>query len=176
MELGDALYREIAGKSPRTEVADFDDALDYLVAAYGSASAAARAIGEPPSTVRHWATGKRAPKGDRADRVLNLVKRLERRARLPKGRERKLRAPGSLGDAIKCTIEVSDPEDRTLDVRQYLGDGIEDALVDAFLDGATPDELADVFHEYVEGSAFYEDLFEPGGGQYETDIEDLGWR
>lgn len=177
MELGEAIWREITGRSPRAEITSFGDAVNYLLGRAGSASAAARVIGVPPSTFRHWVSSGRVPKGERKGDVIEMASLQKRRDMLPRGREKRMRKPDSLGTAVKCVISISPPreEERELELASWLGYDVENDLIDAYLEGATPDDLAEIFHDAIEGSAFYSDVFDSYGG-YDVNITDLGWR
>lgn len=178
MELGEALYREITnGRSPYTEVATFGGAVEYfLTSAGGIAAAAARAAGVPASTFRGWMRG-RQPKTGNAAGMVGAAIRAQRRERLPRGREKRLRRPGALDDAkiVGGLTYGSTPEpDRDIDLGAYL-DEVQDALIDAYLDGEPIEVLAEIFHDGITGAPFYEQTFEPGA-EMGWDISDLdGW-
>lgn len=175
MDMGEAIYREITGgRSPRTEDRDFSDSLDYLVGAFGSASAAARALGVPPSSMRHWVSSGRMPKGPRAGIVTTAARQLERQIRLSEKREKRLRTKGFVALTVKCVIVVSDDdESRDLNLGPYLDDGLEDDLLDAYLAGASIEDLGEMFHQGISGSDFYSDVFDPHG-PYDLDVKDIG--
>ncbi len=163
MDLGEAIYREITGRSPHTEVATVGGAIEYLLGrAGGVAAAAARLAGVPASTFRGWLRG-RQPKAP--GELVGAAQEQQRRDRLSRGRERRLRAPGSLSGTrveggIKYRGKNDRSEDRTIDLGGYL-DPIEDELVDAYLAGASTDQLAEIFHEGIVGAPFYSTIFDP---------------
>lgn len=177
MDLGEALYEEITGRSPHSEIHTFGKAIQYLVTRAGSASAAARVVGVAPSTFRHWISSGRRPSAERAGFITELAMLQQRRDRLPKGRERRMRRPGAL-DHVKVNVYIiiSDkPEERTFAIGDYLREGVQDDLLDAYLDGANTDELAEMFADAIEDSDFYAEAFDPYGG-YDCDVKSLdGW-
>jgi len=180
VDLGEAIYREITGgRSPRTEISTFGGAIEYLLgAAGGIAARAARLAGVPPSTFRGW-MGGRQPKADRAGEVVRAALRQQRRDRLPRGRERRMRRPGAL-DEVKIvgrlTYDSAPEPDRDVDLGAYL-DEVQDEILDAYLDGASTGELAAIMHEGIGGAPFYEQTFDPdAAGHFSWDIDDLdGW-
>lgn len=179
MDPGEALYQHITdGRSSATEIRTFGQAVKYLVRRYGSASNAARAAGVPPSSFRHWATGKRTPPSERAGDITDLAQAMQRRGRLSKGREHRLREPDTDFKMVGRLTYDSQPEpDREISLGNYLEDGVGDRLVDAYLDGASPDELAEILHEAIYDAPFYEETFDPyGSGHLAWDIDSIeGW-
>lgn len=177
MTPGEAIYREITGgRSPRTEITGWRDGLAWLRGQAGSTSALARELGVNRSTLRGWLDG-RTPRGDRAGMVARAALRAQRRARLPKGREKRLRAPGSLSD-VKMVGSLNygtEPEpERDLNIGDYLAD-IQNDLVDAYLDGASTDELADILAGGIEDADFYADTLSSDGSM-DWDITSMdGW-
>ena len=185
MDLGDAIYREITGgRSPRTEIGTFGGAVEYLLGkAGGVASTAARLAGVPASTFRGWLRG-RQPKAGRAGDVVRAASAAERRDRLSRGRERRLRAPGALStlkvigtygyDKGKGFTPAGGQREAAVG---YYMDEVQDALVDAYLAGASTDELAEIFADAITDRGFYAETFErdnPDGHAW--DIEDIeGW-
>lgn len=167
--------------SPHSEIASFGAAIEYLLgAAGGVASRAAGLAGVPPSTFRGWLHG-RQPKAERAGQMFTAALRAQRRARLPKGRERRLRNSDMSGVTVMGTFRYAGggsmrgAEDREVDLGSYM-DNVADDLVDAFLDGASTDELAAIFHEGINDGGFYEQTFDPGNPDGGWDIDDIsGW-
>lgn len=164
MDLGEAIYREITSRSPHTEVTSFGGAIDWLLdAAGGKAAGAARMIGVPASTFRGWMRG-REPRADRAGGVFAAALRAQRRARLPRGREHRMRRANALaGVKIVGGLHYGsgEPEpDRDVALGSYL-DEVQGAVLDAYLDGAPLQELAEIFHDGINGAQFYEDTFDP---------------
>lgn len=178
MDLGEAIYREITGgRSPHTEVrGGWSAAVEYLVGEAGSARAAARELGVSESTFRGWRHG-RTPR-DGGDYVLDAARRMQRRARLRPGREARLRKPGALGDAKlvgRLSYDGAPEPDRDVEIGDYL-DEVQNDLVDAYLDGAGLDELAEIFTDGVSGAPFYEDTLTGEGDHFTWDFDELdGW-
>ena len=173
MDLGEAIYRRITGRSPHTEVSTFAGAVTYLVTRFGSASAAARASGFPPSSFRHWVSSGRVPVAEKRSDVVEAALLQQRRDRLPPGREKRMRRPGALNEVEMIgTVTLSDKDEyREVDIGRYMDDA-ENELIDAYLDGATTDELAEIWAASVNDS-FYRNGLEDG----DWDIDRLdGWR
>jgi len=176
--LGEALYREITnGRSPYTEVSTVPGALRVLAADAGSMRALARSLDIAPSTLRGWFKG-RTPRDDRSGLVQEAVA-AQRRQRLPKGRERRMRARGLREVKVTGTYTYDGTgrgadEDREVDLGPYLDD-VADELLDAYLDGADLDELEETFIDAISdggGNGWYARTFQAGG----WDIDDLdGW-
>jgi len=179
VDLGEALYREITGRSPYTEVSSVGAAIEYLLVKGGSAAAGARLAGVAASTFRGWLKG-RQPKNPGG--IVSTAQRAQRRDRLPKGRERRMRAPGALS-GVKIvgglTYGSTPDPDREFDIGPYMDDAQNDIL-DAYLAGASLDDLAEIFHDAISGAPFYENVFDPGQdpgqGHMGVEITDLdGW-
>jgi hypothetical protein len=160
---GEAIYQHITnGKPSSSEVRSFGDAIRYLVGEFGSASNAGRAAGVAPSSFRHWASGKRKPSRDKQDEIFDLAQAMQRRARLSRKRERKLRQPVTGFKMVGRLTYDSTPEpDRDVTLGPYLDDNVGDRLVDAYLDGASTDELAEILAESIADAPFYEETFDP---------------
>ena len=173
MDLGEAIYRQITGRSPHTEVVTFSAAVTYLATRFGSATAAARASGFPPSSFRHWVSSGRVPSAEKRGDVIEAALLQQRRDRLPAGREKRLRRPGALNEVeMFGTVTLSDKDEyREVDIGRYMDDA-ENDLVDAYLEGATTAELAEIWADSVNDS-FYRNGLEDG----DWDIDRLeGWR
>lgn len=138
-----ATYRAITGgRSPRTETTDWMTSLQVFIRAHGSETAAARALDVPRRTLRNW-LGKfgkpTTPPADRKARVVGLMVRAQRRARLAPGREKRLRAAKVI---TISGIDRYDGEDR--EVSFYVGQGsstgitgdVMNKLIDGYLLGA----------------------------------------
>lgn len=175
MDLGTALYKAISGRQPRTEVHDFPGALKWLSGRYGTKTEAARALGVPRSTFTRWLGGSK-PKAGRGDTITEMVRGMQRRVRLSPGRERRLRAAPARDFQITGTIRYSSiEEDREVGIGRYLDPSVPNDLVTAFLDGASPDELAEIFHEGILDDGFYYDTFDPHGNDNWDIREVWGW-
>jgi hypothetical protein len=178
-DIGEALYRAISnGRSPHTEPNTLDRALRWYVKQAGSVAGAARLAGMPRRSFRDWLDGKSRPRGGRSSALIAGAIRGERRARLTRGREKKLRQ--------------LDPQDWRLEGAVYTYDGVErnevlighwmggdpiNALVDAFLGGSSIHELRGVFVDHIQGAPFYEETMQhPAGHEHGWTVEifDLG--
>lgn len=158
MDLGESIFRELSGgRASRSGIGSFGGAIDWLLGHAGSASAAARAVGVPPSTMRHW-TGGRQPKAARAGAVFDAALRAQRQAWL--GDREDLARNGWEEVEVEGTLSISDDEVRALVIACYPGLG--DELVDAFLGGAGPAELESIFLESV-ADPWYRDALSPNG-------------
>lgn len=177
MDLGEAIYREITGRSPHTEVTGFQGALNYLVSRFGSASAAAKASGFPPSSFRHWVSSGRVPGSEKRSDVIDAALLQQRRDRLPRGREARMRAPGALDDVRmvgSLTYDSAPEPERDVDLGSYM-DEVQNQVLDAYLDGASLDELADIWIEGV-NDHFYHDTLAETDPHLSWDIDGLdGW-
>jgi hypothetical protein len=164
-DLGYQLYRAMTGrKSPNTEPTSFADALVWFTkAAGGNVSAAARLAGVPRRTFRDWTEGKGL--GPRSAARRAEVKRSatisERMARIGTRREARLRTSESLAGATVTGFYNYDGKSndrRPILIGDYLSDNAGDELVDAFMSGASPAELREVFAANLTNDAtgFYE--------------------
>src|SRR4029434_7481339 len=115
----------------------------------GVASAAARLIGVPASTFRGWLRG-RQPKDPGA--LVDATQRAQRRQRLPRGRERRMRRPGALsGLVLLGAYKYDGPQRRRAEIGRYL-DEVQDELLDAYLEGSPEEDLASVLTEAIMGA------------------------
>lgn len=177
MDLGNALYHMITGRSARTEVNGFAGALKYVSGRYGSKAAAARALGVAPSTFRGWLSGRR-PKADRAAGITGMAQRMQRRARLPKNREKRIRGMDPATVTMVAKYDYDDREQfREVPIGRYLNHTLGDRLIDAYLDGAGTTELAEIFHDGISEAPFYERTFDPSNPDDEDgwDIRSIRW-
>lgn len=182
MDLGEAVYREITGgRSPHTEINTFGGAVEYLlIAAGGVAARAARLVGVPASTFRGWIRG-RQPKAERAGAFVAAAQRQQRRDRLPRGRERRLRRNRLDGVRVTGTYlyaaggPAAYATDRDIGLGRYLDD-VTDELLDAYLDGAEPSQLGEILAEAINDRGFYEQTFDPDNPAGGWDISSFeGW-
>lgn len=164
-DLGTAVYRALSGgRSPNTEPSSFADALKWFVkAAGGNVSAAARLAGVPRRSFRDWMDGKSSPGQQRRDQVAASARLSERRARVTPGREKRLRGRASDGIVITGSYNY-DPGPRKVAIGQYMADGVIDDLLDAYLNGAQPDELREIFAVGItdDPSGFYASTMDQG--------------
>ena len=163
-DIGEAIYHALASpsRSPFTEPASFGDAVRYvLAAAGGNISSAARMAGVPRKTFADWTNkGVRPRDAARLAGVVGLARRMERRRRLPRGREKRIRKMDPTG----CTFtgvyrydqRAYDKDARDVKIGPYLRPGVYNALCDAFLAGASVEGLRAVFAAHVDDPAeFY---------------------
>lgn len=164
-DLGYQLYRALTHrKSPNTEPTSFADALVWFTkAAGGNISAAARLAGVPRRTFRDWTEGKGlGPRSAvRRREVTRSATISERMARIGTRREARLRASESLAGA-KITgfynYDGKSTDRKPITIGEYLGDDAGEQLVNAFMSGASPAELREVFAENLtnDPTGFYE--------------------
>lgn len=182
-DLGDAVFRGIVGtravKSMATEPRTFRDAVDYWLARAGSVSGAARLAGVPRRTYRDWLTGARPRDPQRAAGIVRGAILDDRRTRLPRSRERRLRA-ADVADAqlvgrynydSAATQLGSANTDRRVDIGKYMADDAIGELVDAYLAGAGAEELRELFASLVteDPTDFYRSTLRRDPG------DDHGW-
>jgi DNA-binding transcriptional regulator YdaS (Cro superfamily) len=183
-DLGVHLYRWIAatgqgkgrGYSPSTEPTSFGDAMRWFMrAAGGNVSAAARLMGVPRRSLRDWVSGISAPKPDRAAQIARSAQLSSRRERLKPGREARLRAM----DVVDISITGSynyDATERTVNIGQYLEDGVVGDLVDAYLAGWSPAEMRELFADGInDPSGFYtRTMAEPPSSDHGWTVSHVG--
>lgn len=167
-DLGYNIYRAMTGrKSPNTEPTSFADALGWFVkAAGGNVSAAARLAGVPRRTFRDWTEGKGLGPRSAARRaeVRRSATISERAARFGTRREARIRASESLAGATVTgayNYDVNNGakgERKPIQIGEYLSDDAGEQLADAFMNGASPAELREVFASCLteDATGFYE--------------------
>lgn len=161
-DLGAQVYKAISGRSINTEPQTFSDALRYFTRlAGGNISAAARLAGVPRRTFRDWTEGKGlGPRSaDRRGEVARSAKLSSRRERLGARKEAKLRAAGEDAVDIELTGYYNydgDPDPRApIIISEYMDPDAGNRLVDAYLAGAGPDELRELFADLITDAPFY---------------------
>jgi hypothetical protein len=157
-DLGEAIYRAMAGRSPFTEVRTFGQGVSYLLGmAGGNIAGAARLAGVPRKTFADWANKGVVPRDiGRQAGILSLARAAERRARLPRGREKRLRKLRPQNCNIAAEYRYDD-SDRVVQIGPYVDANVYNALCDAFLAGADLDGLRQVFAAHVDDPAgFYQ--------------------
>lgn len=175
--LGELLLAELVGDDfDEDAYEDPEDWRENVIDLYGSVSAASRALSVPRSTLRGWLAGRTPKRGSSW-----LSGQLSRRARA--------REVSTWADRIRMTDHTSirihgtyryaggqsmkGAEDRDVPIGEYLGPGVIDALVEAAENGAGPDELAEVFADYITDGGFYADTFSGrDGGHWDIDYID----
>lgn len=163
MTPGEAVYRLLAGgKDAGTEIGSAAASERLLMAQYGSVAGISRATGVPASTLRGWFAG-RTPKGGRDRGLIGHAQQLQRQIRMRGRRAARLSKPGALSDlTVRGRLRYSDRSTpkgeggRSVNLGQYLSDDVGEALVDAYLAGASTDELGAILAEAVEGADFYQ--------------------
>lgn len=157
-DLGEAIYRAMSGRSPFTEVRTFGQGVSYLLGmAGGNVAGAARLAGVPRKTFADWARKGVVPRSiGRQAGVLSLARAAERRARLPRGREKRLRKIRPQNCNI-AAVYTYDGTDRVVQIGPYVDPNVYNALCDAFLAGADLAGLRQVFAAHVDDpSGFYQ--------------------
>lgn len=181
-DLGAQVYKAISGRSINTEPDSFTDALSYFTRlAGGNISGAARLAGVPRRTFRDWLDGKGAGPRSAARRedVARSAKLSARRERLRPGREARIRAAAQDG-VFDISMTGGYAYDGTTDARapimisEYMDEGAGEALVDAYLDGAGPDELRTLFADLIVDAPFYAETMKlPPGDTHGWWVSDL---
>lgn len=178
MRLGRALFEHMAGAELDDEPDDFADALDWFVDEHdGNVSAAARSAGVSRTTFRRWLAGGSTSAG-RSSSILAGARAGFRVSGLDvSGDLSGLRITATLFYAGGGVVKGS--EDRDLPIGDYLDAWVGDALIEAYLDGAGPDELERLFAAGVnDNGGFYESTF-AGGGLHSDMVWDVaaieGW-
>jgi hypothetical protein len=160
-DLGAQVYKAIAGRSVNTEPHTATDAVAWFMRqAGGNISAAARLAGVPRESMRDWAKGISKPKAARGEALAKSAQLSERRARLGPRKEARLRAAG---DSPVIDIQVTGsynyddaPENRApIVISEYMDTDAGDQLVDAYLAGAGPGELRELFADLIVDAPFY---------------------
>ncbi len=171
-DIGEAIYRAMAGRSPFTEVRTFGQGVSYLLGmAGGNIAGAARLAGVPRKTFADWARKGVVPRDiGRQAGILSLARAAERRARLPRGREKRIRAKDPSGCQFVGTYNYDPPgDDRVVKIGPYLVPGVYGALCDAFLAGSDLEGLRQVFADHIDDPAnFYQSIGNDPG-------DDHGW-
>jgi hypothetical protein len=174
MDLGHAIFRELGGaQGQRETVIDLTDALDWLVQqAGGNVSRAAREMGVPRRTLRRWLAGAE-PREERAEAITEAAREAQRE---------------SFGDIGGLRVEATfwyagggtmkDAENRDIPLGDYLDDWVSDSLIDAYLDGAGPDELGEILASGINDvNGWYAANFDPTNPDGQWDVHTIsGWR
>ena len=150
VDLGTAIYRSFAHRSPNTEPTSFGDALGWFVkAAGGNVSAAARLAGVPRRSMRDWLAGTSTPGPERRAHVAATAQLSERRARLAPGREKRIRALDGPGATSLVGTYNYDGDEREVLIGPYLDDTTIPDMLDAYLSGASPEDLRERFAGHI---------------------------
>lgn len=172
--IGEAVMAAIAG-GPVRDVATVSGGVQAWISEYGSLRAAARQMGVAPSTLRGWRDG-RTPRGGIGSWLIESGRAIKRAAQLDPAREARMRQDWSL-DRLKVTatyhyasggtMRHGRSDERVLDLGPYMAD-VGEQLVDAYLDGASADELGDIFVGGIGDNGWYAQTFrEEGDGAWD---------
>lgn len=163
VSLADALATAVAGRPPAFERSgDPIMQLNRLIVALGgSMRAAARALGEAPTSVRMWATGQRRMSRKKADQVAPKLMKALRRATLSPIEEQRLR-----GRQIQITgTDRYDDRYRKITPKGRTAD----AVVDAYLRAG---DLREGFcNAIIDPQDFYPDYFRSDDHDFGIDVE-----
>lgn len=168
--VGEALLAALGGDGPATPYS----AAHALVAEHGSISAAARAAGVSRSTFRGWLAG-RTPRGG-GGWLVELGRFAHRARAMHPGRARRLTGQGVSAIRVTGTFNYAGGgamrgnEDRDVPLGDWLRDDTLDELIEAYLEGADADELAEILHDGITDGGFYRDTFDPNNPQGGWDI------
>ena len=172
MDLGSALWEELANRPVAGRVSDWATALGFYSRRAENASEAARDAGVPVSTWRRWLKGA-IPRANRAASIVAAARSSQARGRLSHRREQRYRDSTDL--VVKGRWQYAPGQPRHVGLGSYLVEGWADAVVDAFLAGGSPAELHETLHGFIYGSQWYEQTFDPrapaGSGWDVTAIE-----
>lgn len=176
-DIGTVLFQALGG-GPE-EVDDYDDPdswRDDVIEIFGSVSKAARELGVPRSTLRGWLAGREPKRG--ADWFSG---RLLRAAR-PTAVADRIRDLPATGVRIHGTFRydgggsMKGAEDRDVPIGEYLAPYVLADLADAYVEGAGPEQLAEIFADNIIDGGFYSQTFSgDAGGEWVIDyIDGLG--
>lgn len=150
-------------------------ALEYLADDYASVSAMARDLDVPRSTLRGWLAG-RTPRGGGVAGIREEALFRWRSDSLNPQRAHAMRQDWSADSLVVVAAYQYDAkakqQEAVREVRlgEYLAD-IGESLVDAFLDGASPDELEGIVVDAISDHGFYAETFASG----HWDVEAVNW-
>jgi hypothetical protein len=155
MNLGQAVYRLIAGRTPRRRDESTEAMVKRAIAEAGGVSQLARSIGVARTTVQRWNKGS-VPTQESTE----LLRAVLRRADLNQARAARLAARDTL--IVKGKMKGR-PGGRTIDLGKYLTPGTMGRAVEAYLKGASAYDL----HVIVWNGIYdkhYRWMFQPPGG------------
>lgn len=153
MNLGEAVYRLIAGRTTRVRAEDPREMVERALAEAGGVSQLARALGVARTTVQRWNRGSTPTQESQ-----ELLRTVLRRANLTDRREDKLRLSDRL--IIKGR---QDGRNRRINLSPYLAPGTMNRAVDAYLRGASPADLHVVVWSGIT-DRHYRWMLQPPGG------------
>lgn len=158
MNLGDAVYKVIAGRSPRRE-RDTRSMIERARDEAGGVSQLARGLGVARTTVQRWLGGAGVPGGQRPKpeqerKILGYV----RRAELREAREARI------STSNRFILKGRQGErQRTINLTPYLVPGTMGRAVEAYLRGASPADLHVIVWAGITDKAYRWMLQPPGG-------------
>jgi hypothetical protein len=155
VNLGQAVYRLIAGRTPRRRDESTEAMVKRAIAEAGGVSQLARSIGVARTTVQRWNKGS-VPTQESTE----LLRAVLRRADLNQARAARLAARDTL--IVKGKMKGR-PGGRTIDLGKYLTPGTMGRAVEAYLKGASAYDL----HVIVWNGIYdkhYRWMFQPPGG------------
>jgi hypothetical protein len=169
-DLGEALLDALGGDVSPYSATTPQTAAYGLVGAYGSVSAAARAMEVPRSTFRRWLAGS-SPRGEMLDELLDFAREEWRASQDDDLDLGELRVVATFSYAGGKAAKGA--EHRDIPLGQYLMPGTADELLDAYRDGASGDELAELLAGNInDPSGWYRDTFDPDnryGGEWKVE-------
>jgi hypothetical protein len=176
VDLGEALFQQMAGVPSGGEPTGFHGSLRFLRDDYPSGRAMARDLGVAESTLRGWLGGRTPRSG--VSGITEEASYRWRREALTEGREAAMRADWSADSLVVVGTYAyggKDPrpgdEHREVQLGEYLHGGGGERLVDAFLDGASPDDLESILIDAIGDNGFYSDTF----GDGDWDVDEVRW-
>jgi transcriptional regulator with XRE-family HTH domain len=155
VNLGQAVFRLIAGKTPRRADESASSMVKRAIAEAGGVSQLARSIGVARTTVQRWNRGSRP-----TQESVELLRSVLRHADLSERRAARLAASDSL---IMRGKMKGRPGGRTIDLGKYLTAGTMGRAVDAYLRGASPHDLHVIVWAGIT-DRHYRWMFQPPGG------------
>lgn len=160
MNLGAAVFRLIAGRTPRRRDESTEAMVKRAIAEAGGVSQLARSIGVARTTVQRWNKGS-VPTQESTE----LLRAVLRRADLSAARAARLAARDTL--IVKGKMKGR-PGGRTINLGKYLTPGTMGRAVEAYLRGASAYDL----HVIVWNGIYdrhYRWMFQPPGGIAQRD-------
>lgn len=155
MNLGQAVYRKIAGSTPKRRDESWERMLKRAQDEAGGVSQLARAIGVARTTVQRWNKGARP-----TDESIELLRAVTRRADMSDARARRLATTDQL--IITGTMKGR-PGGRTINLTPHLAAGTMGRAVEAYLRGASAYDLHVIVWSGITDK-HYRWMFQPPGG------------
>lgn len=155
MNLGQAVFRLIAGRTPRKRDESPEAMIKRAIAEAGGVSQLARSIGVARTTVQRWNRGS-VPTQESQE----LLRAVLRRADLSAARAARLATRDQL--IVKGKMKGR-PGGRTIDLGKYLNPGTMGRAVEAYLRGASAYDLHVIVWSGINDKN-YRWMFQPPGG------------